>query len=31
MKLLQAAGFEDVVGLDGGIAAWQAANLPTVK
>jgi len=31
MKMLQAAGFEDVVGLDGGIAAWQAANLPTVK
>lgn len=31
IKLLQAAGFEDVVGLEGGIAAWQAANLPTVK
>lgn len=31
MKLLQAAGFDDVVGLDGGLAAWQAASLPTVK
>jgi rhodanese-related sulfurtransferase len=31
IKQLQAAGFEDVVGLDGGIAAWQAASLPTVK
>ncbi len=31
MKVLQAAGFEDVVGLDGGLAAWQAASLPTVK
>lgn len=31
MKILQGAGFDDVVGLDGGLAAWQAANLPTVK
>ena len=31
MKVLQNAGFEDVVGLDGGLAAWQAASLPTVK
>jgi rhodanese-related sulfurtransferase len=30
-RLLQAAGFEDVVTLDGGLAAWQAASLPTVK
>ena len=25
------AGFEDVSTLSGGIAAWEAANLPTVK
>jgi rhodanese-related sulfurtransferase len=31
IKLLQNAGFADVVGLDGGMAAWQAASLPTVK
>lgn len=31
IKLLQAAGFDDVVGLEGGLAAWQAASLPTVK
>jgi rhodanese-related sulfurtransferase len=31
MGQLKAAGFEDVVGLEGGIAAWQAANLPVVK
>ncbi len=31
MAMLSAAGFTDVVGLDGGLAAWQAANLPTVK
>ncbi len=31
VRLLQAAGFEDVVALDGGLAAWQAASLPTVK
>ncbi len=29
--LLQRAGFEDVAALDGGLAAWQAASLPTVK
>lgn len=31
IKLLQDAGFADVVGLDGGVAAWQAASLPTAK
>ena len=31
IKVLQGAGFDDVVGLDGGLSAWQAANLPTVK
>ncbi len=31
MKVLQDAGFTDVVGLDGGLAAWQAASLPLVK
>jgi rhodanese-related sulfurtransferase len=31
IKLLQVAGFAEVVGLDGGLAAWQAANLPTAK
>lgn len=31
IKLLQDAGFADVVGLDGGQAAWQAASLPTTK
>jgi rhodanese-related sulfurtransferase len=31
MRQLQAAGFAEVVGLDGGQAAWQAANLPIVK
>lgn len=31
VRLIQAAGFEDVVALDGGLAAWQAASLPTVK
>ncbi len=31
IKVLQGAGFDDVVGLDGGLAAWQAASLPTVK
>ena len=31
VRLLQAAGFEDVAALDGGLAAWQAASLPTVK
>ena len=31
IKQLTAAGFNDVVSLDGGIAAWQAASLPTVK
>ena len=30
-RLLQAAGFDDVVTLDGGLSAWQAANMPTVK
>ena len=31
VRLLQAAGFDDVVALEGGLAAWQAASLPTVK
>lgn len=31
VKLLQKAGFDDVVSLDGGQAAWTAAGLPTVK
>ncbi|ATQ73645.1 sulfurtransferase [Massilia violaceinigra] len=30
-KILEAAGFTDVVGLDGGLTAWQAAGLPTAK
>lgn len=30
-RLLQAAGFDDVVALEGGLAAWQAANLPLAK
>jgi rhodanese-related sulfurtransferase len=29
--ILQKAGFEDVVNLEGGTAAWQAANLPIAK
>ena len=31
VRQLQAAGFEDVVALDGGLAAWRADSLPTVK
>jgi len=31
MALISKAGFTDVVALDGGLAAWQAANLPIVK
>jgi len=31
VKQLQAAGFEDALSLDGGIVAWQAGGLPTVK
>jgi rhodanese-related sulfurtransferase len=31
IKLLTDAGFADVVGLDGGVAAWQAASLPVTK
>ncbi len=31
LRLLAGAGFADVAGLDGGQAAWQAANLPTTK
>ena len=31
VKMLQKAGFDDVVSLDGGQAAWIAAGLPTVK
>lgn len=29
--ILQAAGFERAVRLDGGLAAWQAAGLPIAK
>jgi rhodanese-related sulfurtransferase len=29
--ILQKAGFTDVVSLDGGTAAWQAAGLPIAK
>jgi rhodanese-related sulfurtransferase len=31
VKQLAAAGFEDVVSLDGGLTAWQAAGLPVAK
>ena len=30
-RQLKAAGFEDIYGLEGGIAAWTAAGLPLVK
>ena len=30
-RQLAAAGFEDVVSLDGGLTAWQAAGLPIAK
>ena len=30
-KRLKKAGFEQVYWLDGGIAAWQQAELPLVK
>jgi len=30
-RQLQAAGFEDVHSLEGGLAAWKAANLPLAK
>jgi rhodanese-related sulfurtransferase len=30
-RKLAAAGFEDVVSLDGGLTAWQAAGLPVAK
>jgi rhodanese-related sulfurtransferase len=30
-KVLEKAGFTDVVVLDGGVAAWQAAGLPMKK
>ena len=30
-KQLAKAGFEDVVSLDGGLAAWQSAGLPLAK
>ena len=30
-KMLEAAGFTDVVSLDGGQTAWQAAGLPIAK
>ncbi len=31
VKILAAAGFDDVVSLDGGIKAWLASGLPTAK
>lgn len=31
VRQLTAAGFDDVVRLDGGLTAWQAAGLPVVK
>ena len=31
VKQLQSAGFDDIVSLDGGVTAWQAAGLPTTK
>ena len=31
VRQLAAAGFEDVVSLDGGVNAWQAAGLPITK
>jgi rhodanese-related sulfurtransferase len=30
-RKLAAAGYEDVVSLEGGLAAWQAASLPLAK
>jgi rhodanese-related sulfurtransferase len=30
-KVLERAGFTDVVVLEGGVAAWQAAGLPMKK
>jgi rhodanese-related sulfurtransferase len=30
-RQLAAAGFDDVVSLDGGLAGWQAAGLPVAK
>jgi rhodanese-related sulfurtransferase len=30
-RQLAAAGFDDVVSLDGGLSAWQAAGLPVAK
>jgi rhodanese-related sulfurtransferase len=31
VRQLAAAGYEDVVSLDGGLTAWQAAGLPVAK
>ena len=31
VRQLAAAGFSDVVSLDGGLAAWQSAGLPVTK
>ncbi|MDL2353843.1 MAG: rhodanese-like domain-containing protein [Pseudomonadota bacterium] len=31
VRQLAAAGFQDVVSLDGGLTAWQAAGLPVAK
>jgi rhodanese-related sulfurtransferase len=31
VRQLKAAGFDDAYSLEGGLAAWQAANLPVTK
>jgi rhodanese-related sulfurtransferase len=31
VRQLTAAGFDDAYSLEGGLAAWQAANLPLTK
>ena len=31
VRILRAAGFEDVTSLDGGMAAWQTSGLPVAK
>ena len=30
-RQLKTAGFEDIYGLEGGVAAWTAAGLPLIK
>ena len=31
VRILKAEGFEQVVSLKGGVAAWQSANLPLIS